>query len=259
MNRPLCYLNTAKKNAQTLVGAFADGSGAEITKKMEFQPGREAVFWGVDRETLPIYNEVLATGTPYWYMDNGYFKSKWSGGDYYRITRNAEQHSGKGTTDGNRWCALNIKIMPWTMSGEYILVACQSDFWHERHGDGSAAEFGEKVKAELAKYTKRPVIVRGKPIGGHVEPPLDQQIAGAWATVAYSSIVAAQGILAGVPAFMLAPGAMGSVANLDLSKIENPYRPAARRRWAGVLADNQWRLEEIRNGTAWKALNKGKA
>ncbi|MCR4331296.1 MAG: hypothetical protein NUV34_01110 [Sulfuricaulis sp.] len=256
MSRPLCYLNTGKKNAAALMGAFAEGSGAEVTTVLEFKPGREAVFWGIDRATLPIWNKVVETGTPFWYVDNGYFMSRWSGGNYYRVTRDAEQHTGEGVSDGARWRALNLKIAPWTMGGDYILVACQSDFWHERHGDGSAAQFGEKVKAELAKCTKRRAIVRGKPIGGHVEPPLEEQIRGAWATVAFSSIVAGQGLLAGVPAFMLAPGAMGTVASLDLSEIERPYRPADRERWAGVLADNQWTLDEIRNGVTWKALSK---
>src|SRR5688572_2724195 len=95
--KPLCYLNTAKGNAATMMEAFAQGAGAEITTKLEFQPGREAVFWGVDRATLPIWNQVQATDTPFWYVDNGYFRSKHVGGDYYRITHNATQCAGLGT------------------------------------------------------------------------------------------------------------------------------------------------------------------
>jgi hypothetical protein len=45
------------------------------------------------------------------------------------------------------------------------------------------------------------------------------------------------------------------MASADLSEIEAPRRPEDRERWAGVLADNQWSVPEIRNGTAWKALN----
>ncbi len=252
--KPLCYLNPAKSGAAAMMQAFAAGSGAEITTRLEFVPGREAVFWGVDRATLPIFDDVERTNTPYWYIDNGYFLSKWSGGNYYRITRNAEQHGGAGTSDGKRWRKLGLVIAPWTMGGEHILVVCQSDFWHQRHGDGSAEEFGEAVEAELMNYTARPVIVRRKPIGGRKEPPLSTHLHNAWATVAYSSIVAAQGLLMGVPAFMLAPGAMGTVASLDLAQIEQPRRRHDRERWASVLADNQWTIEEIRDGTAWKSL-----
>lgn len=251
----LCYLNPRKGNAREMMEAFAAGSGAEVTTRLEFVPEREAVFWGVDRETLPIWRRVIETATPYWYVDNGYFRSKWTGGSYYRVTRNAEQCSGTGESDGSRWRKLLLRISPWTCSGRHVLVACQSDFWHERHGHGSAAEFGAAMSAELARHTTRPVIVRGKPIGGHKEPPLAEHLRDCWSVVTYSSILAAEAILAGVPAIVLAKGAMQTVARNDISEIERPLRSDDRERWAAVLADNQWTPAEIRNGAAFAALN----
>lgn len=262
MKPPLCYLNTAKGNAREMMEVFAAGSGAEITTNLELVPGREAVLWGVDRLTLPLWQEIVKTKTPYWYVDNGYFRSKWSGGDYYRITRNAEQCTGDGESDGARWRALGLKFQPWRKSGTHILIACQSDFWHERHGDGSAAEFARRVTKRLMQITsafdvKRPIIVRGKPIGGHKEPPLAEQLADCWAVVTYSSMVATDALLAGVPAFVLAPGAAAPVTHSDLWEIERPLYPGGREHWAAVLADNQWRLGEIRDGTAWRMLHAG--
>lgn len=250
--KPLAYLNLQKGNAKAMMEAFAEGSGAEITTKLEFQPGREAVFWGVDRLTLPLWRKVQETRTPFWYVDNGYFRSRYSGGDHYRVTRNAMQCKGDGTSDGARWRALDIALQPWRADGRHILIACQSDFWHERHGHGSAAGFAERVRKEM--HTKRPIIVRGKPIGGHVEPPLDVHLKDCWAVVTHSSMAAAEALLAGVPAFVLAPSAMVSVTLDDLSLIEFPACPSDRERWASVLADNQWRLSEIKAGVAWKAL-----
>lgn len=252
--RPLCYLNEGKGNAAALIGAFAEGSGAEVTRTLQFVPGREAVFWGVDRATLPVYRAVIRSNTPFLYIDNGYFRSRWAGGDYYRVTRNAEQCSGVGASDGVRWRALGMKIAPWTMAGSHVLIACQSDFWHERHGDGSAAEFGAKVKVELARHTDRRIIIRDKPIGGHREPPLAEHLRDCWAVVTHSSIVAAEAILAGIPAFMLATSAMTAIALEDLSMIEKPLRPQGREPWASVLADHQWTLGEIRSGKAWRDL-----
>lgn len=253
--RPLCYLNTGKGNAASMIGAFAQGSGAEVTKDLAFQPGREAVFWGVDRATLPVWDKVIETRTPYVYVDNGYFASKWTGGDYYRITRNAEQCDGVGESDGKRWRELGISIKPWRRTGSHILIACQSDFWHERHGDGSALAFAHRVVKELERHTDRRVIVRAKPIAGNKEPPLGEHFRDCWAVVTHSSIVALQAILEGIPAFVLAPSAMVTVASRDVRLIETPHYADDRKRWASVLADNQWRLGEIRDGLAWRALN----
>lgn len=254
MNRPLCYHNTRKGNAAGMIGAFVQGSGADVTKTLEFQPGREAVFWGVDAATLAIWRQVVKSGTPFYYMDYGYFRSKWTGGDYFRITRNAEQCSGEGVSNGERWRALGLEIKPWRKTGEHVLVACQSDFWHERHGDGSAKAFAEKVTRKLAEFTNRPVIVRGKPIAGHVEPPLSEHLRDCWAVVIYSSMVGAEALLEGVPVFALGPTALQPMSSGALESIESPRYPKEREQWAGVLADNQWRLQEIADGTAWRDL-----
>lgn len=251
--RPLCYLNREKGNAEMLMRAFAAGSGAEITTRLEFVPGRQAVFWGVDRETLPIWREVVRTATPYVYVDNGYFRSKWSGGDYYRVTLNAEQCSGDGRGDAMRWRGLDLEFSPWRRFGTHVLIACQSDFWHERHGDGSAAEYAGKVESALRAFTRRPIIVRGKPIAGHVEPPLRDHLADCWAVVTHSSMVGVEALLSGVPVFVTSKCALSPMSGGELSDIEAPRR-ADREPWAAVLAANQWRLAEIRSGEAWRKV-----
>lgn len=257
MKPPVCYWNPAKGNARAMLEHFAKGCGAEITPKLELQPGRIAVLWGVDRQTLTLWEEIKRTGHPYIYVDNGYFRSKWQGGDYYRCTMNATQHHGRGTSDGARWEALQLKIAPWRKAGRHILVACQSDFWHQRHGSTSALWFSDRVRSALKHYTNRPVVVRMKPIGGQQEPPLAEHLRDCWAVVTHSSMVATEALLAGVPAFMLSESALDTVALRDLSKIEAPYYADDRERWAGVLADNQWTLAEIRAGVAWRALSEG--
>jgi hypothetical protein len=253
--KPLCYHNVRKGNAAAMIEAFARGSGADITKTLEFVPGRPAVFWGVDAATLAIWRQVVKTGTPYYYIDHGYFRSKWTGGDFFRVTRDAEQCRAIGEeTTGERWRALELEIKPWRKSGEHVIVACQSDFWHERHGDGSAKAFADKVVRKLGEYTKRPVVVRGKPIAGHTEPSLAEHFRDCWAVVTYSSMVGAEGLLEGIPVFALGPTALQPMSSGGLESIESPRYPKEREQWAGVLADNQWRLSEIADGTAWKAL-----
>lgn len=253
--KPICYWNPAKSNSRSMLQAFSAGSGAEITPALELKPGRAAVLWGVDRLTLPLWREIERTKHPFIYIDNGYFRSKWTGGDYYRVTVNAPQHSGVGESDGARWRALGLNIAPWRKSGDHILIACQSDFWHERHGHGSAAKFAERITRSLHEHTERPVIARMKPIGEHKEPPLSEHFKNCWAVVSDSSMVALEGILSGIPAFMLAKSSLDTVASRELSNIETPFYPEDRERWAGVLADNQWTLSEIKAGLAWRTLN----
>jgi len=253
----LCYLNPAKGNARTMLEAFAAGSGAEITTKLSIQRGKRHVFWGVDRQTLPLWNAVQGAGEPYVYLDNGYLRSRWHGGDHFRISLSATQHSGIGESDGKRFRALNIPIAPWREDGEHILLALQSDWWYERHGLVSAENFAGMVTAGIRKHTDRPIVVRRKPLNGAKEPPVKTQLEGAWAVVTHSSMIALDALLAGVPAFVLSRTAMAPVTHDTLDLIESPLLAPDRERWLGVLADNQWRLGEIADGTAWRALNGG--
>jgi len=253
---PLCYLNEKKSNNVAILSAFAQGSGAETTTALELIHGRDAVLYGMAPQTTALWQEILRTEHPYWYVDNGYMKSKWHGGDYYRITRNAPQHSGLGESNGERFRALGIPIAPWRIDGHHILIACQSDLWHELNCGMNAAQYAERVTAELRRYTQRPITVRHKPRGGNAEAySLTGELRNCWAVVTHSSMVALEAVLAGVPAFVLAQCAISPMASRDLVSIESPIHPTDRERWAGVLADNQWSLPEIRDGTAWRALN----
>ena len=63
---------------------------------MRLEPTQStAVFYGVDPVTLHIWKRVVEGARPYVYIDNGYFNSKWKGGDFYRITAGAMQHQGQ--------------------------------------------------------------------------------------------------------------------------------------------------------------------
>lgn len=254
--KTVCYLNPMKPNAVKVLGAFAHGSGAEMSSDGRFHRKAQSVFYGVEDSTLALYNNVIDGSLPFLYIDNGYFGSKWQGGDYYRITRNREQHTGYGVSDGVRFRNLGIKIQPWKKTGAHVLVACQSDYWHQRHSGETAEEWGRRIAAEVAQFTDRKIIIRGKPIGGHKEPPLLEHISGAWATVTYSSMVSLEGLMMGIPAFATTSGSMDLLALRDLSMIETPLYSDAREDVACVLADNQWALSEFRDGTAWRMLNK---
>ena len=79
----------------------------------------------------------------------------------------------------------------------------------------------------------------------------------AWATVTFNSIAATESVIAGVPAFVLAPcNAAQPVSNTDLEMLDNPWWPneEERQAWANHLAYGQFHVTELANGTAYRIL-----
>jgi hypothetical protein len=75
--------------------------------------------------------------------------------------------------------------------------------------------------------------------------------------VTFNSIAATESVLAGVPAFALAPSnAAIPVCNTDLSKIDNPWYPEQDQiyAWACHLAYGQFHNSELLDGTALRIL-----
>lgn len=250
---PVCHLNSGKGNARDILEAFARGCGGTVTTVLEPIRGRPAVFWGVDPVTLPLWQAVTELRHPFIYVDNEYIRGR-DGVKRYRVTLGGTQHSGLGASDGVRWRTLGLSLESWHSDGRHVLIACHTDWWHKRHGYGSAEGFARMAVGELARHTDRTVMIRQKPIHGRKEPPLSEQLKDCWAVVTHGSMVAAEALLAGVPAFALAGRAFETVAKRKLSEIEDPLRVDDRERWASVLADNQWTLAEIRDGTCWRSL-----
>lgn len=58
-----------------------------------------------------------------------------------------------------------------------------------------------------------------------------------------------------VPTERTSPRFARALAETDLTRIETPRYPRDRRRWAAVLADNQWTFAEMAEGAAWRKLN----
>jgi len=201
---------------------------------------------------------MLKDSTRNWYyIDNPYFDA--TRGECFRITKNALQHSGLGVSDCKRFNALNIKIADWHAAdaGKHIVVCEQSADYMQVVAQYPGDWLDQTLRA-LRTATSRELRVRkwqrDKTIAANTLPV---DLMGAHALVTWNSAAAITAILAGVPAIVHTPCAASPMAGTPLDDIERLPQPEGRYNWCGVLADNQFTLDEMRSGYAWEVLNGG--
>jgi hypothetical protein len=245
------YPVAGKRKSYEICQAFLQGcGGGKISTTL--QPG-PAVFYGVNESNVEIWRAVVRTDEDWFYVDNSYFDAVRQ--KQFRITKNALQHNGLGSSDGTRFRALGVQIKPWKQ-GQHILVVEQSASFM-RTVIGSTVNWTVQIVDALGRLTRRPIRVRHwTGDKGKAARSLEDDLVDAHALVTWSSAAATTAVLAGVPIVTMGQCAAETMAG-SLMKIESLPR-LEREEWAGVLADNQWGLAEIRSGLAWRSLN-GKA
>lgn len=215
-----------------------------------------AFFYGVDASNLHLWKQILDDPTrEYYYCDNSYFDE--SRQQYFRVTKNRLQHTGSGNSNGERFNALNIKIKPQIKGGEYIVVCPQSDSFMANIV-GYRGSWTQHTLEDLRVVSKRPVRLRlWSPAKHELASTLVDDLKDAHALVTWSSAAAITSVLNGVPAFCSKQCAAAVVGNLDFGTLGFPYffGEGFIRNWAGVLADNQWTLDEMNKGKAWEDLH----
>ncbi|MDW3204578.1 MAG: hypothetical protein R8L07_03465 [Alphaproteobacteria bacterium] len=245
MNRSVICYYAKGGQGKVLAPAFAEGCGGEIQRGGPWRGG-VAAFYGVKAETEAAWKAARDSAADWFYIDNAYFGR----GSYFRITRNAIQHDGRGTADPARFLAHGLTIQEWRRRGDHILVCLQSDNFMMRTCGIDPASWRRGVATALAAHTDRPIVWREK----DTARPLRDDFRRCWAVVTHTSNVAVEALLAGIPVFLTGPSAARAMGSGDLSRIEDPPMPDGRPAWAAVLAANQWSLPEIRSGRAWAAL-----
>lgn len=170
---------------------------------------------------------------------------------YYRITKNAYFTRGEGETQYKNYHKIGYEIKPWQRAGKYILICPQSETHYTLRFNTTRKAWLESTIAAISKHTDRPIKIHLK----NDKVPLSTFLHDAHAVVVHSSNSAVEAIAAGVPAFCTADCPAYNMSLKDLSKIEAPLYPDDRERWLNALADNQWSLEEMAAGIAWRFLN----
>lgn len=190
--------------------------------------------------------ELLAKSKHFYRLDHAYIGRL----SYYRMTRGDFQPSKIKDRPGDRWERLkkqySLKIGDWR-KGKYVLVTLSDQRTYDYFGVG---KWGDSIKAEVRKYTDRPIEVRIR-----TEPrPIGEHLRDAWCLVTYASNTAIDALLAGVPVFTLGPSTARPMSG-DLAKLESPMYPENREEFFRHLAYCQFTNEEFRSGFALKTAD----
>jgi len=153
--------------------------------------------------------------------------------------------------DYERLEALGVQILPWRRSGDHVLVCPPDEGFAALYGF-NAAHWTESITQSLARLCSRPVKLRERNRAEATR--LEQDLAGAWCLVTYVSNAAVEAVCAGIPVICTGSCAGAMMGARTLEAVANPPKPSGRRAWAARLAGNQWTMQEIAAGHAWKAL-----
>lgn len=234
------YPVPGKQKSIDLCAAFIEGAP---------KSAKGSVFYGVNQSNMREFIAAKATGEPWFYIDNSYF-DKTRVGMYlkqsgcFRITKNAFQiRATKHTSDGERFAALGIVLQPWRADRSgYVLAIQQSPtFMTDIAGDLNWLANHIEIAVSHGGTVK---LRRWSPAKPDIMKTLATDMTGASIVLTHSSAAAVEALIASVPVWV---SQMSAVFGVE---------PEKRMGALGVLADNQFDLNEIRNGKAWQWLNR---
>ncbi len=243
-----CYATPGKVKASRLcesfaIGINAAGGSARLSPCIPQQlADGAAAFYGVTAETRHLWRQAIAEGRDWYYIDNSYFDA--TRGTHYRITRNALQFRSTAHSDGTRRAALGLTVAPWREGqGRTVLICEQSPLFMQHIVGNAAKEWQKQVQQFVALHPGK--VIKTRPWNANKKVAADSlpaDLDDAAAVITWGSSAAVEALLKGITVHVSPQSAAYGVAP--------PYRDG----WANVLADKQWTLNEISNGTAWRSL-----
>jgi hypothetical protein len=176
------------------------------------------------------------------------------------------------TVDPTRWNkisnSIGMRLEPYRTAGNHVLICLQRNGGWSMKGLNSLLWLEQTIE-KIKQYTDRPIVVRAHPgdkktrgflklnhknVQLSTNERLVDDLKNCWATVVYNSSPSVASIIMGVPAFLTDPipqhSQSFSVANIDLSKIENPTI-LDRQSWVEKISMCHWNFDELRSGEAW--------
>jgi hypothetical protein len=187
------------------------------------------------------------------------------------------------TIDPARWQKLsknlNLSLKDYRTTGDHILVCLQRNGGWSM-GSLNVQDWAIRTINTLRQHTDRPIVIRAHPgdksSREYLNPAspkckikfskavrlstnvnLVDDLKNCWAAVNYNSSPVVGAAIEGVPIFVTDPSKSqcAEIANLDLTKIENPALPD-RQHWVNRLSMFHWNFEELKSGECWTHMRK---
>lgn len=268
----LSGIHTTKPRTQRYVEAFVKGAGnGKIYqfRELDSLPEEELTMYGILAGSGEIYKQCQREKKNFYFMDHGYFTNAHDSPHWLRITKNKHCQNIMQERPADRYEKyFKQEMKPW-QRGKKILVLpptnAISNFFN-------VTDWLDNTLKILRKNTDRQIVIREKPynptitmdhVGATVKVDRPTQHKGKiewtdyFATVTYNSNTMVASLFNGVPVFC-DPTNSGAapISESDFSKIETP-KYGDRVALFSSLAYNNWTMEEMLNGTAWRMLNGG--
>jgi len=185
---------------------------------------------------------------------------------------NRDANFGNGGNDSTRANQLGLKLKPWSLGGDRIIICGQHDKSNQWKDMPTMSTWLLDTIRQIRERTDMPIVWRPHPrcpVPGieheyknvRREQPIqvkdtyddfDFDCTGAYAVVNWSSNPATHAVMQGVPVFVGPSSLAYDVGNKDFTTIGMPKRPD-RTQWLNDIAHTEWTLEEITEG---KPLNR---
>lgn len=245
-----CVTPERAEKTGMIMRALARGIGRHDARVVIGEPpddGNPFVVWGQEWLTLRIVPQAIASGRPFWHIDNGFWQpGRGTTRGYYRLCYRGMTPVSLPDTMPLRE---GIHLQPWRQDGAHVLLAMPGIHFGLSLGVNVGA-WCETIGQELRRHTDRPIAVRAR----DSRRPLAEDLRGAWALVTHSSNVAVDAAIAGIPVFVAATSPAAPVGRTDLD-IEAPAMPD-REAWLRSLASQHFTPAEMQAGYAWKWMRR---
>lgn len=233
------------------------------------------VTYGILRGTEILLRNCITQKKDFLYIDHAYFLRGHDRGikSYYRTILN-DLHCNyiDESSDDKRLKQFNVKIKEWRKNGSYVLVCPPTDAVINFYG---VSDWLDNVMRDIRKYTDRPIKIKFKKTSLKLNEkykikeynkfyrekfkeyvcdlPIEEDFKDTWCLITFSSNIALEAILNGIPVICGKECCAYPVAQHDLSKIEEPIYPDIYK-WLCTLANKQFSREEMMSGYAWEFL-----
>ena len=266
----LSGIHTTKPRTQKYIDAFVGGSGRGRIynfRELKKLPDAYLTMNGILAGSGEVYKWCEKENRDFYFMDHGYFTNAHDRPHWLRITKNKHCQNTLQQRPINRYEKhFKQDIKPWN-KGKKILVLpptnAIANFFN-------ATDWLDNTLKILKQNTDREIDVREKPYNPTIEidhvgatvkvdRPTVHKGSINWdeyhATVTYNSNTMVASLANGVPVFCdPVNSAAAPISETDFSKIETP-KYGDRIALFSSLAYNNWTLDEMTNGTAWRMLN----